>query len=189
MSPSCHPSSHLCVRELLLSDSIHPVSYFPFKKIFIGIQLIYNVVLFPAVQQSGSVIHIHRSTLLLDSFPIRSLWSTEQSSLCRSFLALYFMYTNDLLPQVVFLLNVPPFMLMFILSAFPSHFPTLPTSFAQARPISPTPKPCLHLHCCPQRPNHRDCLVVLVLRTLLGPARRAFSFCVCPQPTANRAML
>ena len=39
------------------------------KIIFIGVQLIYNVVLVSAVQQSESVIHIHISTLL-DSFPM-----------------------------------------------------------------------------------------------------------------------
>ena len=41
------------------------VKYFPsfFKKIFIGVELIYNVVLVSAVQQSESVIHIHISTV------------------------------------------------------------------------------------------------------------------------------
>ena len=34
------------------------------------------------VQQSGSVIHIHISTLFLDYFPCRPLQSAEQSSLC-----------------------------------------------------------------------------------------------------------
>ena len=42
-----------------------------FKKIFIGVQMICNVVLVLGVQQSESVIHIHISTLFfLDSFPI-----------------------------------------------------------------------------------------------------------------------
>ena len=34
-----------------------------FLKIFIGVQLIYNVVLISGVQQSESVVHIHISTL------------------------------------------------------------------------------------------------------------------------------
>ena len=53
-----------------------------FKKIFIGVQLIYNVVLVSGVQQSESVIHIHISTLFKILFPHRSLKSIEQSSLC-----------------------------------------------------------------------------------------------------------
>ena len=38
------------------------------KKFFIGLQLIYNVVLLSAVQQSESVIHTHISGLFLDFF-------------------------------------------------------------------------------------------------------------------------
>ena len=52
------------------------------KLIFIGVWLIYNVVLVSAVQQSESVIHIHISTLFQILFPSRSLQSIEQSSLC-----------------------------------------------------------------------------------------------------------
>ena len=52
------------------------------KLIFIGVQLIYNVVLVSAAQQSESVIHILISTLFQILFPCRSLQSTEQSSLC-----------------------------------------------------------------------------------------------------------
>ena len=48
----------------------------------IGVQLIYNVVLISAVQQSDSVIHMHISTPFQFLFPYRSLQSTEQSSLC-----------------------------------------------------------------------------------------------------------
>ena len=40
------------------------------KKFYIGVQLIYNVVLVSGVQQSDSVIHIHVSILFSDSFPI-----------------------------------------------------------------------------------------------------------------------
>ena len=49
------------------------VCLFLFLKIFIGVQLIYNVVFVSGVQQSESVIHTHISTLFLfflDSFPI-----------------------------------------------------------------------------------------------------------------------
>ena len=53
-----------------------------FKLSFIGVQLIYNVALVSAVQQSESVIHIHISTLFQILFPYRSLQSIEQSSLC-----------------------------------------------------------------------------------------------------------
>ena len=52
-----------------------------FKLSFIGVQLIYNVALVSAVQQSESVIHIHISTLFQILFPYRSLQSIEQSSL------------------------------------------------------------------------------------------------------------
>ena len=58
----------------------HP--YFLFYFIFIGVQLIYNVVLVSGVQQSESVIHIHISTLFQILFPYRSLQRIEQSSLC-----------------------------------------------------------------------------------------------------------
>ena len=51
-----------------------------FFLIFLGVQLIYNVVLVSAVQQSESVIHI--STLFQILFPYRLLQSIEQSSLC-----------------------------------------------------------------------------------------------------------
>ena len=42
-----------------------------FKKItFIGVQLVYNVVLVSSVQQNESVIHIHVSTVLESFFPV-----------------------------------------------------------------------------------------------------------------------
>ena len=53
-----------------------------FNLIFIGIQLIYNVVLVSGVQQSESIIHIPISTHFQILFPYRALQSTEQSSLC-----------------------------------------------------------------------------------------------------------
>ena len=49
---------------------------------FIGVQLIYNVVLVSVVQQSESVMHTHISTLFQILFPCRSLQSIEQSFLC-----------------------------------------------------------------------------------------------------------
>ena len=51
-------------------------------KIFIGIWLIYNVVLVTGVQKSESVIYIHISTLFQILFLHRPLQSIEQSSLC-----------------------------------------------------------------------------------------------------------
>ena len=51
-------------------------------KIFIGVQLLYNVVLVSTVQQSESAIRIHICPLFWISFSCRSLQSTEQSSLC-----------------------------------------------------------------------------------------------------------
>ena len=48
-----------------------------FKLIFIGVQLIYNVVLVSAVQQSESVIHLHISILFQILFPHRLLKSIE----------------------------------------------------------------------------------------------------------------
>ena len=55
------------------------VFYFSFQKLFIGVQLIYNVVLVSAVQQSEC---IHISTLFQTPFPYRYLQSTKWSSLC-----------------------------------------------------------------------------------------------------------
>ena len=53
-----------------------------FKKFFVGVQLIFDVVLVSAVQQSESVIHTYISTLFQILFPYRPLQSIEQSSLC-----------------------------------------------------------------------------------------------------------
>ena len=50
--------------------------------LFIGVQLLYNVVLVSTVQQSESAIRINISPLFWISFPFRSPQSTEQSSLC-----------------------------------------------------------------------------------------------------------
>ena len=57
------------------------VSFF-FFLLFIGVQLIYNVVLVSGVEQSESAIHIHISSLFQMLFPYQSLQSIEQSSLC-----------------------------------------------------------------------------------------------------------
>ena len=67
--------NHQCSRFLLIYSLL-------FLLIFIGVQLLYNVVLVSAVQPSESVIHIHISPLFWISFPFRSPQSTEQSSLC-----------------------------------------------------------------------------------------------------------
>ena len=48
-----------------------------FKLICIGVQLLYNIVLVTAVQQSDSATHIHASPLFWTSFPFRSPQSTE----------------------------------------------------------------------------------------------------------------
>ena len=50
--------------------------------LYIGVWLIYNVVLVSTIQQSESIIHIHISTLFQILFPNRLLQSIEQSSLC-----------------------------------------------------------------------------------------------------------
>ena len=47
------------------------------QKNFIGVQLIYNVVLVSSIQQNDSVTHIHVSTLFKIIFPYRSLQSIE----------------------------------------------------------------------------------------------------------------
>ena len=56
--------------------------FFISKHFFIGVQLLYNVVLISTVQQSESAICIHISSLFWISFPFRSPQRTEQSSLC-----------------------------------------------------------------------------------------------------------
>ena len=53
-----------------------------FLKHFIGVQFLYNDVLFSAVQQSESVIRIHISPFFQISFPFRSPQSIQSSSLC-----------------------------------------------------------------------------------------------------------
>ena len=64
------------------------------KYTFIGVQLLYNVVLVSAVPQGTSVVHI--SPLFQICFPFRSLPSIEQSSLCYSWftLVIYFIYSS-----------------------------------------------------------------------------------------------
>ena len=55
-----------------------------FKKVFkfyIGLQLIYKVMLVPGVQQSDSLIHIHTPVLFQILFLFRLLYNIEQSSL------------------------------------------------------------------------------------------------------------
>ena len=56
--------------------------YLYFKLIFIGVHLLYNVVLVSTTQQSESAICIHISPHLGISFPFRLPQSTENSLLC-----------------------------------------------------------------------------------------------------------
>ena len=62
---------------------------------FIEVQLIYNVVIISAVQQSGSVIHVHTSILFQILFPCRPSQNIRQNSLC---------YTAG--PHLLFLLMI-----------------------------------------------------------------------------------
>ena len=67
-----------------------------FKINFIGVQLIYNV-LVSAVQQSDSVMHIHVFTLFQIIFPHRLFKNIEQSSLSYNsgfLLVFYFVYSS-----------------------------------------------------------------------------------------------
>ena len=50
--------------------------------LFIGVQLLYNVVLFSAIRQSESAIYIYIYSLFVDFLPIRSALSTEWGSSC-----------------------------------------------------------------------------------------------------------
>ena len=63
--------------ELFKSRDVYFIYLF-----LIGVELLYNVVLVSAVQQSESAICILISPLSGISFPFRSSWSTEKSSLC-----------------------------------------------------------------------------------------------------------
>ena len=65
---------------------------------FIGVQLLCNVVLFSAVQQSKSAIHIHISPFEGTSFLFRSPQGTEQISLCYTVSShqLFMQYINSI---------------------------------------------------------------------------------------------
>ena len=62
---------------LYILDIVDVYLFILFKLIFIGIELLYNVVFVSAVQQSESTIHIHISPLFWISLPFRSPHSTE----------------------------------------------------------------------------------------------------------------
>ena len=63
------------------------------KLIFIGVQLLYNVLLVPAVQQSESVTRTHTAPLPWLSFPFRSLHNTGFPVLYSGFsLVVYFIH-------------------------------------------------------------------------------------------------
>ena len=64
---------------ILLFKLIFGVQYIYSK--YIRVQLLYNVVLVPTVQQSESAIRIHISPVFWISFPFRSPTEPEQSSL------------------------------------------------------------------------------------------------------------
>ena len=66
--------------KLLPRQNTYPYLYF--FLIFIVVQLVYNVVLVSAVQQSESATQIHVHPPFLISFLFMSLQSTEQSSVC-----------------------------------------------------------------------------------------------------------
>ena len=77
------PTTFPRTRTLLVFCPVLFDSYLSLKLLFfIGVQLLYNVVLVSALQQSKLVIRIHISTLFQISFPFRSPQITEQSSLC-----------------------------------------------------------------------------------------------------------
>ena len=59
--------------------SLSDYYFFIFLKFlfYIGVELIYNVVLVSGAQQSDSVMHIHISTLIQNLFPFRLLQNTE----------------------------------------------------------------------------------------------------------------
>ena len=67
--------------QMCIWSSYHFFLSLSLFKIFIGIQLIYNVVLVSGVQQNESVTHIHIFTLFLILFPHRPLQSIEENSL------------------------------------------------------------------------------------------------------------
>ena len=72
-------SMPLCaIQKTITSLSFFPAEHFNFIfKIFIGLSLLYDVVLVSAVQQSESATRIHVSPLFWISFPFRSPQSTE----------------------------------------------------------------------------------------------------------------
>ena len=64
--------------ELIARKTLRGNVYVLYKYLnFIGVQLIYNVVLVSDVQQSDSVIHIHIFIVFQILFPYRSLQSIE----------------------------------------------------------------------------------------------------------------
>ena len=129
MIPHATEQLSLCDTTLHFCQSIFLFLAFPlFKLIFIGVQLIYTVVLVSAVQQSESIIHIHISTLFQILFPYISLHSIEQSSLCytvRSY-QLSILYIVVLYMSIPISQFIPPAFLLnlsqsFHLSAYVTH--------------------------------------------------------------------
>ena len=62
-------------------ESVMLTRYSFYFLFYIGAQLINNVVLVSGVQQSDSVMHVHRSSFQILS-PFRLSWHTEQACLC-----------------------------------------------------------------------------------------------------------
>ena len=63
--------------EMVKKVNVIYIFFLFLKLIFTGVQLLFNVVLISAVQQSESAIHIHISPLFWISSPFRSAQSTE----------------------------------------------------------------------------------------------------------------
>ena len=80
-SPFFNPHSYFLFSLLVFKDMVREPTRFHFLKlIFIGVQLLYSVVLVSAVQQSEDI-RIHISPPFWISFPFRSPRSNESSSL------------------------------------------------------------------------------------------------------------
>ena len=110
-----------------------------FLKIFIGVQLIYNVVLVSALQQSESVIHIHVSSLFYILFLYKSLQSLQQSSLCYK-ISHYYSYLFYIQQCVKY------YTLKYFISQFSSvqQLSLRPHEVQHARPPCPSPTPRVH---------------------------------------------
>ena len=99
LSSACFRSINQCVNKPHITKIplvIAPYTFFLFKLIFIGVQLLYNVLLVSAVQQSESAIPKHVTPPFWISFPFRSPQCIKQSCLCYTHYVLinYLFYTQ-----------------------------------------------------------------------------------------------